>query len=215
MGRYDHLRARATAHLKQVALLSDYCTDEQWDRIQAAIHRHAKTDADRIRTINLFDRITVWSNSKARRYGLASYGDLKIELHAGLMTGGELQVEHDDTLMHEVAHFLDYFVMKGDGHGPTWKQMCIAVGANPVRCGKGWEVYTKVVAAAKGLPPEEAAAALQTRWTYRCLCGKEFHRSRRWSEQRTHTACKTEPHRGILYLYDGRTGLKVKEWWEK
>lgn len=38
-----------------------------------------------------------------------------------------------DTIKHEYAHYMNYVIYGGYGHGPTWKTCCIKVGADPIR----------------------------------------------------------------------------------
>lgn len=40
-----------------------------------------------------------------------------------------------DTLLHEIAHALDWKERGTTDHGPNWKKWAVRVGARPVRCG--------------------------------------------------------------------------------
>ena len=39
-----------------------------------------------------------------------------------------------DVIRHEYAHYMDHHLNGITGHGASWKECCIAVGANPQRC---------------------------------------------------------------------------------
>lgn len=38
-----------------------------------------------------------------------------------------------DVIRHEYAHYMDWQLYGGSGHGTTWKQCCVMIGAAPVR----------------------------------------------------------------------------------
>lgn len=42
-----------------------------------------------------------------------------------------------DTILHEIAHALDYKIHGNAGHGITWKSLCLEVGCTPIAfCGE-------------------------------------------------------------------------------
>ncbi len=64
-----------------------------------------------------------------RRFGSCRPGEKVITLSRALtILNNEQQVR--DTLLHEIAHALT----PGEGHGATWKAMCVRLGAKPERC---------------------------------------------------------------------------------
>ena len=64
-----------------------------------------------------------------RRFGSCRPGRQLITLSRPLtFLNDEAQVR--DTILHEIAHALT----PGDGHGPKWKRVCLAIGAEPKRC---------------------------------------------------------------------------------
>ncbi len=42
----------------------------------------------------------------------------------------------EDTILHEIAHALDYMERGRSAHDRNWRKWCLRVGANPQRCGK-------------------------------------------------------------------------------
>lgn len=71
----------------------------------------------------------VEDNRSKRRLGCCSYHKKTLLLSSWLWTwNGEKHPQLIDTLRHEAAHAL---VGPGAGHGPTWKQKAILLGANP------------------------------------------------------------------------------------
>ena len=42
----------------------------------------------------------------------------------------------EDTILHEIAHALDYLDRGYSNHDINWKKICIRIGANPKRCSK-------------------------------------------------------------------------------
>lgn len=43
------------------------------------------------------------------------------------------EVETMDTILHEIAHALEFVRHGTSGHGPKWKAICVEVGAKPLR----------------------------------------------------------------------------------
>lgn len=76
----------------------------------------------------LFD----WSRAKTF-LGLCSYNKQTIYLSKPLTEVNTVETM-TDTIMHEIAHAL---VGPGKGHGPEWKAMAVALGADPRSAQKG------------------------------------------------------------------------------
>lgn len=70
-----------------------------------------------------------WDDS-VKRYGSCSVSKKEITLSARLVAHNS-QENTLDTILHEIAHALDYIENKQWGHGPTWKAMCRRIGAKP------------------------------------------------------------------------------------
>lgn len=75
-----------------------------------------------------------------RRFGLCSYKFKMIFLSARLVELND-EAEVRDTILHEIAHALNYLDVKArlgrapkSHHGPAWKAMCRRIGARPETC---------------------------------------------------------------------------------
>lgn len=67
---------------------------------------------------------------KKKGFGWCSKNTKTICLSANLVKlNDEAQVT--DTILHEIAHALDWIRNKQWGHGPTWKKICVEIGARP------------------------------------------------------------------------------------
>lgn len=78
-----------------------------------------------------------------RRLGYCCYSERtvslsKIYIENNLERGNFLV----DTILHEIAHALNWIRYKRSGHDYTWKRICIEIGANPKRVSKSEEVIT-------------------------------------------------------------------------
>lgn len=81
-----------------------------------------------------------WSRGK-RVFGFCSPRTKTIALSSILARiNSEEQVK--DTILHELAHALDWVRNKKSWHGYSWKRICVEVGAKPERCYKTSEVET-------------------------------------------------------------------------
>lgn len=103
-----------------------------------------------------------WSAKFNKRYcsfGLCSYDEKTIYLSEYLVKLNDIE-RVLQTIKHEIAHAL---LGPGHGHSKEWKELCIKIGGNGIRC------YTE---ANTVIPPFEK------RYTYICTnCGKEIHKS--------------------------------------
>lgn len=122
----------------------------------------------------LFD----WSftfNWRKRTMGLCLYHVRRIELSVHFVERNG-RTEIVDTILHEIAHAL---VGPEHGHGATWKQKCIEIGARPERCGN--------------VPMPEG------RWQAGCNnCGQQFQRHRRPKHSKRWYCMKCGPDAGKL-----------------
>lgn len=75
-----------------------------------------------------------WDRAK-RRFGACHYGKVKKLTFSSFLFHKVDDADSRDTLLHEIAHALDYEERGTTDHGPNWKKWCRVVGANPVRCG--------------------------------------------------------------------------------
>lgn len=77
----------------------------------------------------------VWSNGK-KILGYCCYRNKHISL--SLYTIGRVSDEEQkDTILHEIAHALNWIENNQRGHGKSWKTICKRIGAIPQRCFKG------------------------------------------------------------------------------
>ena len=106
-----------------------------------------------------FDWDFEWNNRKAA-LGLCCRVKKTFYLST-YFVGRVSDAEIEDTILHEIAHALDWIRNKEWGHGPTWKRICVEIGAKPSRCHSG-EVKDQ-----------------QGRYTVKCpSCSKSFVRHR-------------------------------------
>jgi|GEM_PF-1927483 len=73
-----------------------------------------------------------FDNSKVR-YGVCKTRARVIGLSRHLVLLNS-DAENRDTILHEIAHALDLVENGNRGHGPTWKAICVRIGAQPERC---------------------------------------------------------------------------------
>lgn len=68
-----------------------------------------------------------------KRAGLCRHGYKTVSLskHYVAMNANSRPDDVIDTILHEIAHAL---VGPGHGHDEVWRDMCITVGAKPIRC---------------------------------------------------------------------------------
>ena len=90
------------------------------------------------------------------------------------------QEERQDTILHEIAHAMDFETRGMSDHGPKWKSWAIRVGAKPERC--------KSISDAS-----DADVAKRSKYTLRCPNGHEFPRHR-WSAGRVASCPTCNPH---------------------
>lgn len=67
-----------------------------------------------------------------------------------------------DTVLHEIAHALDFHQRGTSDHGRAWKLWAMRVGANPIRCSKGISQEGRT------------ELARQSKYTLRCPNGHVF-----------------------------------------
>ena len=71
-----------------------------------------------------------FSNGR-NRLGHANYGKQEIAFSSHYVKLKDHEIL--DVILHEIAHALDYVRYGNWGHGKTWKQVCIEIGAKPSR----------------------------------------------------------------------------------
>lgn len=104
------------------------------DLILAAVQRRGHDDDS---ALDIYLRLADWKfrlNGRANsRLGICRMNLRVIELHARLT---EFPDDYRITLVHEIAHALDYLLYGTvDGHGPRWQSIMRDLGAKPVTCG--------------------------------------------------------------------------------
>ena len=138
---------------------------------------------------------TLYDNSRPlRRYGQCSYYKRVIEVHPILH---RVEGEYQKTLIHEIAHALEFAVYKTTGHGASWKRCMRALGvasSDISRCNSlGLLHEERVLRADK--KREKVGSNELTKWTYTCSgCGHKINTSRKLShvDERYHKGCKGE-----------------------
>jgi predicted SprT family Zn-dependent metalloprotease len=96
--------------------------------------------------------------------------------------------EIEDTILHEIAHALEWERHQGKGHSSRWKAICREIGARPERCGS----YK--------MP--------QGRFEYRCpVCGYGFFQHKRSTKNAACGHCCKSHNNG---KYDARFKLSLK-----
>ncbi len=113
-----------------------------------------------------------WDRSK-RRFGQCRYRLKEIGISREL---AELNDEATvfDTVLHEIAHALAN--VRGfirEGHGRNWKDICVEIGAKPVRCYSSDQVV---------VPKGKVTGVCP-------VCGKTFEKSRMPKGRRYHMDC--------------------------
>lgn len=74
--------------------------------------------------------------------------------------------EQQDTVLHEIAHALDFETRGRSDHSVHWRVWAVRVGAKPERC--------KTIED----PQKQAEVASRSKYTMRCPAGHEFQRHR-------------------------------------
>lgn len=145
---------------------------------------HANEIADRFE----IDRIPVVVNIATRR-SLGRFMRMRIIQGAPLVNWIEISSyyfdlhglkEAKDTIGHEMAHYIAWPVYAEDGHTPIWKQICREIGCSDSRTFQGGEIQS--VAKEEEKIPEHLRGR-GYKWVYKCECGQEFYRTRRYTEE--------------------------------
>ena len=72
-------------------------------------------------------KVVVSGKMRATR-GFAYYKTRILKISASIANDVDVV---DNTLRHEMAHFVAYDLFGHQGHGPAWKHACVMTGANP------------------------------------------------------------------------------------
>ena len=132
-------------------------------------------------------RLSSFGRCRFRRMAISGTVLLKqIELSSVSMMALS-RAEQEDTVLHEIAHALDFETRGTSDHGLIWKQWAIKVGARPERCK---EISNE---GRTNLPP--------SKYILRCPNGHEFARHRRLKHEASCPKCSPR--------YDERFKLKV------
>lgn len=73
-----------------------------------------------------------WANSR-RMLGQCNYTRKLVRLSKHYTAAND-ETLVKDTILHELAHVFNKHVYNGKGHGRSWKNVCVQVGAKPQRC---------------------------------------------------------------------------------
>ena len=74
-----------------------------------------------------------FSHRMTRCIGLARLGRWRITLNANAFRILS-EDEKDDTIIHEVCHFVAYYIYREKGHGYHWQNCMLKCGRQPKRC---------------------------------------------------------------------------------
>jgi predicted SprT family Zn-dependent metalloprotease len=99
-----------------------------------------------------------------------------------------------NTVLHEVAHLLDWELYGKMDHSPRWKYLCVEIGGD----GKTRSCFEGLKTVAK--------------YNYICKdCGYVFEAGRRLKNesQRRHKNCVNQPHKGHLKVIHVKTGIEL------
>lgn len=98
--------------------------------------------------------------------------------------------EVEDTVKHEMAHYICWLTHKEDGHGFHWVLLCRQIGCSENRFFTG-----KAVSNEKESHLPEHLRGRGYKWVYKCSCGKEYYRTRRFTDGQAYcrlcTACQS------------------------
>lgn len=124
-------------------------------------------------------RLRGWSfrfNRRKRALGLCVYAYKRIELSMYFVHQND-EAAVRDTVLHEIAHAI---AGHKAGHGPKWKQVCVAIGAKPERL-------------------DREATMPRGGWVGTCQsCQTEHHRHRRPMKGRTYYCKRCGHERGKI-----------------
>jgi len=84
----------------------------------------------------ILDKFKFFFEDCKRTLGRCHYGGIKkITLSRWYVENNE-EALVEDTILHEIAHALDYLERGYSKHDKHWKKICIRIGAKPERCSK-------------------------------------------------------------------------------
>ena len=95
-----------------------------------------------LQLMNKWDLIPLWSfgfDRSKKRFGVCKPSKKEITLSKKLVKMNNIK-HVKNTILHEIAHALDWGEKGKTGHGPNWKKWAIKVGAVPTACYKSKEV---------------------------------------------------------------------------
>lgn len=171
-------------------------------KLMRPVRRALKRHADDVYAQKALDYLHSYRLVINRRFktcaGLTRYSARIIDLHPELLEVGR-EKERNETMLHEIAHVLSYFLFREHGHGEIWRQMMESMGHPYVeRC----HHY-------------EFLEGRDRRYIYECKdCGARIHRTRRFHKPGLlhkwyHPACKSKDNGGRYHFID-RHALAVR-----
>lgn len=131
---------------------------------------------------HVYNWVFKWDNSK-RRLGLCNYRYHVISLSKKLTPLRSIK-EIENTILHEIAHALDFENRGKSEHDKDWQEIALSIGCNGQRCGTISEIQE-----------------IEFKNHYTCLdCQKIFktHRALLRLENRYHPFCKHKENKGHL-----------------
>lgn len=155
------------------------------------ISRDKFNSVDKVEVFESLAEFSFFHNARPKgRYGQCGFRTHKhgsyVEVHPALYTHDGHQ-QYNDTLLHEIAHALEYVWYGNGGHGHTWVAIMRWMGLRPNRCKAGAFLSNN--------------AAQMSKWTYECAdCGHKWFVNRKLKrvEYRHHGTCSHKPNRGSL-----------------
>jgi predicted SprT family Zn-dependent metalloprotease len=84
----------------------------------------------------ILDKFKFFFEDCKRSLGRCHYGRIKkITLSKWYVENNKEELV-EDTILHEIAHALDYLERGYSNHDAPWKKICVRIGARPERCSK-------------------------------------------------------------------------------
>jgi predicted SprT family Zn-dependent metalloprotease len=164
-------------------------------KLMTPIRRALRKHSDQTYTDKTIEYLFSYKLIVNRRFktcaGLTRYSQRVIDLHPELLETGR-EKERDETMLHEVAHVIAYYLFREHGHGDEWRQIMESMGHPAIeRC----HHY-------------EFLEGRDRRYIYECKdCGTRIHRTRKFHKPGKlhlwyHPPCKTKGNGGKYSFID-------------
>jgi len=166
------IRSRRRRGYEFVGMLQGQLTAKQFETLFNGLDKlldGPNETREKVLAIRLMKN-TQWTG----QWGQASRDLNELTIHEELFEA-ENREDFENTLFHEIAHFVAYWLFGEKGHGQNWKKTLAAFGFEPERVApRALRVQTENVLSVE----------------YKCSsCGFTFRRSRRFGSPRVHKKC--------------------------